>query len=256
MNMITNSISAIIIDDDPEAIYLLEMYLRQFPEIKIIGKSTHPANGLSMIIKDFPDLVFLDIDMPDMTGLQVAESFKVNNFHSEIIFTTAYQQYAYQALSIEPLDFLTKPFCLTDLQRVINKYMAKLEKKRHEQKVDQFIQSQANPSQVLLPTTHALLFVDIKDIVIIKAKVNSTEIFLQDGTVETVTKRISSLISLLNSTLLFQVNRGAYVNLNYLVRIDKKKSTCLIRYNNIIHEESITKSNLNNFKKLNIFPSF
>lgn len=254
--MNTKSISAIIIDDDSEAIYLLEMYLRQFPKIKIIGKSTHPAEGLSMIIKDFPDLVFLDIDMPEMTGLQVAESFKGNNLHSEIIFTTAYQQYAYQALSIQPLDFLTKPFCLTDLQRVISKYMAKVEKKKHEQKVDQFIQSQSNSSQVLLPTAQALLFIDIKDIVIIKARNNSTEVYLQDGTLEIVTKRISSLISLLNTSLLFQINRGAYINLNYVVRIDKKKSTCFIRFNNSIQEESITKSNINNFKKLNIFPTF
>lgn len=254
--MNTNHISAIIIDDDSEAIYLLEMYLRQFPEVKVIGKSTNPKEGLSLIIKDFPDLVFLDIDMPDMTGLQVAESFKDNNFHSEVVFTTAYQQYAYQALSIQPLDFLTKPFCLTDLQRVINKYLAKEEKKKLEQKVDQFIQSQNNSSQVLLPTTHALLFVDIKDIVMIKAKINSTEVFLQDGSIEIVTKRISSLVSSLNSSLMFQINRGIYINLNYLVRIDKKKSTCLIRYNNNIHEETITKSNLNNFKKLNIFPTF
>lgn len=250
------AISAIIIDDDPEAIYLLEMYLRQFPHIKIIGKSTQPAEGLEMIIKDFPDLVFLDIDMPDMTGLQVAESFKNKNFHSEVIFTTAYQQYAYQALTIQPLDFLTKPFCLSDLQKVIDKYIAKVEKKKHEQKVDQFIQSQTNPAQVLLPTLHALLFVDIKDIVLIKAKVNSTEVFLKDGTVETVTRRISSLISLLNSSLFFQINRGTYVNLNYLARIDKKKSICVIRYNNTNLEEAITKSNLINFKKLNIFPTF
>ena len=254
--MDTKDISAIIIDDDSEAIYLLEIYLRQFPDIKIIGKSTNPTEGLALIIKELPDLVFLDIDMPDMTGLQVAESFKNNNFHSEIIFTTAYQQYAYQALSIQPLDFLTKPFCLSDLSRVINKYIDKREKKKQAQKVDQFIQSQSHASQILLPTIHAMLFIDVKDVVLIKAKTNCTEVFLQDGSVETVTRRISSLISLLNSSLLFQINRGTYVNLNYLVRIDKKKSTCLLRTSKHNLEEPITKSHLLNFKKLDIFPTF
>lgn len=254
--MDTIAISAIIIDDDPEAIYLLEMYLRQFPNICIIGKSTNPTEGLSLIIKDYPDLVFLDIDMPDMTGLEVAESFKNHNIHPEVIFTTAYQHYAYDALTIQPLDFLTKPFSLTDLKRVIDKYFVKLEKQKQKQKMDQFIQSQAVASQVLLPTQHALLFIDIKDIVLIKAKVNSTEVYLQDGSIETVTKRIGSLINMLQSTLIFQINRGTYVNLNYLVRIDKKKSICVIRYNNTNCEESITRSNLNNFKKLNIFPTF
>lgn len=254
--MDTITISAIIIDDDPEAIYLLEMYLRQFPNISIIGKSTNPTEGLSLIIKDYPDMVFLDIDMPDMTGLEVAESFKNHNLHPEVIFTTAYQHYAFDALSIQPLDFLTKPFSLNDLQRVIDKYLVKLEKNRQKQKMDQFIQSQSVTTQVLLPTQHALLFIDIKDIVLIKAKINSTEVYLQDGSVETVTKRIGNLISLLQSSLIFQINRGTYVNLNYLVRIDKKKSICVIRYNNTHYEESITRSNLNNFKKLNIFPTF
>ncbi|HAH23258.1 MAG TPA: hypothetical protein DCL77_05800 [Prolixibacteraceae bacterium] len=254
--METIDITAIIIDDDSEAIYLLEMYLRQFPEIRIIGKSTKAIQGLSLINKKFPDLVFLDIDMPDMTGLQVAESMKNKNFHSEIVFTTAYQQYAYKALSVEPLDFLTKPFCQEDLKNVINKYQARAEKQKHEIKLESFIQSQSSPPPISVPTIHGYLFIDTKDIVYLKAKINGTEIHLQDGTVETVSKRINRLITMLNSTLIFQINRGTYVNLNYLVRIEKKKAICIIRFNNTIHEEPISKSNFNNFKKLNIFPAF
>jgi len=254
--METNDITAIIIDDDSEAIYLLEMYLRQFPEIKIIGKSTKAPTGLSLIIKKFPDLVFLDIDMPDMTGLQVAESMRNKSFHSEIVFTTAYQQYAYNVLSIEPLDFLTKPFFQEDLDKVIKKYLARVEKKKHDQKVDEFIQAQPNSTPISVPTVHGYLYIDIKDIVYIKAKINGTDIYLQDGTVETVSKRINQLISMLNSTLIFQINRGIFVNLNYVVRIEKKKAICILRFNNTTHEETISRSNILIFKKLNIFPSF
>jgi len=248
-------ITAVIIDDDPEAIYLLEMFLRQFPEIRIVGKSTKAPLALSLINRKFPDLVFLDIDMPDMTGLQVAESMKNKNFFSEIVFTTAYQQYAYKALSIEPLDFLTKPFCPEDIQKVIKKYLAKAEKKKHEQKLDKFIQSQSNPPPISVPTTHGFLYIDIKDIVYFKAKINGTEIYLQDGTVETVSIRINRLVALLNSSLIFQIHRGTYVNLNYAVRIEKKRAICILRFNNTTHEEDISKSNINNFKKLNIFPA-
>lgn len=248
-------ITAVIIDDDSEAIYLLEMFLRQFPDIKIIGKSTKAPQGLLLVNKKLPDLVFLDIDMPDMTGLQVAESMKNKNFFSEIVFTTAYQQYAYKTLSIEPLDFLTKPFCPEDIQKVINKYLAKAEKKRHEQKLDNFIQSQSNPLPISIPTAHGFLYIDIKDIVYLKVKINGTEIYLQDGTVETVSLRINRLVILLNSTLIFQIHRGTYVNLNFVARIEKKKAICVLRFNNTTHEEDISKSNINNFKKLNIFPA-
>lgn len=252
----TAEISAFIIDDDSEAIYLLEMYLRQFPSITLVGTSTNPQEGLSLVNEMFPDLVFLDIDMPDMSGLQVAESLKKNNFQSEIVFTTAFEQYAYKALTIEPLDFLTKPFCTNDLQKVINKYMARVEKKKHEQKLDMFIQAQSHPPRIQVHTTNGLLFIDINDIVYIKAQVNGTEMYLKDGSVERVPKRLNRVMSLINSSLLFQINRGTFVNLNYLVRIEKKKSICIIRFNDTLHEEPITRSNIAIFNKLNIFPTF
>lgn len=250
------NISAIMIDDDPEAINLLEIYLRYFQNITIIGKSSGAKAGLELIFELFPDLIFLDVDMPDMTGLQVAESVRNENLQSEIVFTTAYQHYAYKALSIEPLDFLTKPFCLEDIENVINKYIARKEKKEQEQKLDKFRQSQGTVMKVKLPTCHSYVFVDLNDIVYIKSNTNGTYVYLQDGTVETVTRSLSSLMLLLNSSLIFQINRSTCVNLNYLYRIDKKKEICILRYNQKTYEESISRYNIINFDKLNIFPSF
>ena len=247
-------ISAVIIDDDLEAINLLEMFLRQFPKITIVGKSTEAQVGLELIDKLFPDLVFLDVDMPDMNGLQVAEAVKAKNFHTEIVFTTAYQQYAYKALTIEPLDFLTKPFFPEDIENVFKKYMVRMDKRKHEQKLDKFIQAQSNPPKIKLPTSYSILIVDINDIVFIKASQTGTIVYLQDGTIETVNSTLGSLILLLNSSLIFHINRSTYVNLNYLLRINKKKETCVIRFNNTLCQENITKNNISNFEKLNIYP--
>lgn len=254
--MDSKDISAIIIDDDSEAINLLEIFLSYFNNIRIIGKSTDAKAGLELIIELFPDLVFLDIDMPDMSGLQVAASVRSENFYSEIVFTTAYQNYAYNALAIEPLDFLTKPFCLADLENVINKYITRKEKKKLEQKLDKFIKSQSGSIKVKLPTYHSYIIVDVNDIVYIKSNTNGTYLHLKDGAVEMVTKNLSSLILLLNSSLIFQINRSTCINVNYLLRIDKKKEICILRYNHALYEDSITKSNIINFEKLNIFPSF
>lgn len=247
-------VSAFIIDDDFEAINLLVMFLRQFPYIRVVGKTTSPIEGLALVNRNFPDLLFLDIDMPDLSGLQVAEYVKTKNFHSEIIFTTAYQHYAYEALSVEPLDFLTKPFSPDDLERVIKKYITKAERKKHEQKLDIFIQSQSNLPKITLPTVHSFLIVEIKDIVIVKAITNGTVVCLHDGTIETISKNLKEVISLINSTLIFEIRRGTYVNLNYIERIDKKKRICFIRFNNSLSEESIRKNNIINFEKLEIFP--
>ena len=141
-DMESTTISAILIDDEPEAINLLEMYLRHFPSITITAKECNAENGLKLVTETLPELVFLDIDMPEMNGLQVADRIASSNYHTEIVFTTAHQHYAYDALGIEPLYFLTKPFNIEDLKIVIEKFHEKAELKKNAQKLDNFIQSQ------------------------------------------------------------------------------------------------------------------
>jgi DNA-binding LytR/AlgR family response regulator len=170
------TISAIIIDDEPDAINLLEMYLRQFPNVKVIGTENNAKQGLELVKEKLPELVFLDIDMPDMNGLTVADKIQAENYYSEIVFTTAHQQYAYDALNIEPLDFLTKPFFTSDLEHVMKKYNAKIEKKKLEKKMDIFLNSQINSPKIKLPTTSGMLFIDIKNIVILRSKANNCDV--------------------------------------------------------------------------------
>jgi two-component system LytT family response regulator len=248
-------ISAIIIDDEPDAINLLEMYLRQFPAIQVIGKECQAITGLKLVREKLPELVFLDIDMPDMNGLRVANSIQSENPYSEIVFTTAHQQYAYDALDIEPLDFLTKPFCIDDLEIVIKKYQAKVEKERQEKKLDIVIQSQDNSPRIKFPTTNGILIVDIKSVVILKSSLNNCDVYLDDGTVETITRNLYKVVKLLNSSALFQTNRSTYVNMNYLQRIDKKNSKCILSYNNTVSEVPIARPNLLCFEKMDNFPN-
>ncbi len=247
-------ISAIIIDDEPDAINLLEMYLRRFPSVQVVGTESNAPQGLELAKTALPELIFLDIDMPDLNGLALAGKLQSESQYSEIVFTTAHQHYAYDALNIEPLDFLTKPFCVADLEAVIRKFYEKAEKKKQEIKIDQFINGQTSSQTVKLPTTSGLLFVDIKNIVFVRARSNNCEVYLEDGTVEMITRNLYKVVNALNSPMFFQSNRSTYFNLNYLQRIDKKNFKYSIYYNNTIVEESISKGNLALFEKLVRFP--
>jgi two-component system LytT family response regulator len=248
--MDTMTISAIIIDDEPDAINLLEMYLRRFPSITVIGKENEAKKGLELVKEKLPELVFLDIDMPDMNGLKVADKIKSENFYSEIVFTTAHQHYAYDALDVKPLDFLTKPFSITDLELVIQKYNENIHKKKQEKKLDVFITSQNNSTKIKCPTTKGILFVDIKSIVMLKSKANNCDILMDDGTTETITRNLYKVVGILNSPAFFQINRSTSINTNYLQRVDKKNFRCIISYNQVIIEEPITKSNMTLFEKM------
>jgi len=248
------TISAIIIDDEPESIHLLEMYLKQFAFIKVSATETNAVAGLQLVIDTLPELVFLDIDMPDMNGLQVADQIHSDNFYSEIIFTTGHPQYAYDALNIKPLDFLTKPFTIDDLEAVIRKYQAKVEKRKYEVKLDRFIQSQTNSPKIKFPSTQGLLIAEMKDIVMLKSKSNNCNIYLADGTSEIITRNLYIVVRMLNSPTFFQINRSICINLNYLQRVDKRNQKCILGYNGTLMEVEISRANLSYFEKLNIFP--
>lgn len=248
-------ISAVIIDDDIEAIDLLELYLRGFPKIKLVGKSTDAVSGIELISEEVPDLIFLDIDMPGMTGLELAELLKNERVRSEIVFTTAFQDYAYKALGVEPLDFLTKPFSADDLEIVISKYIGKSERKAREQKLNKFFQSQLTLPKISISSSTGVLVIDPREVVMIRSSAYKCVIYLQDGTIEDVNKGLSKLMAMLDSPNLFTINRATVVNLNYLQRIDKKKKVCYISFNGTVCEEYIPKSNIASFEKLNFYPN-
>jgi Response regulator of the LytR/AlgR family len=249
------TISAIIIDDEPDAINLLEMYLRQFSSIKVIGTEINAKKGLALAKETLPELVFLDIDMPDMNGLMVANKIQSENSYSEIVFTTAHQHYAYDALDIEPLDFLNKPFCIADLENVMLKYDAKIEKRKREKKLDLFINSQVDAPKIKLPTTSGTLFIDIRNIVMLRANISNCDVYLDDGTIETITRKLHKVANIINSPTFFQISRSTYINMNFLQRVDKKNFKGIISYNQTTREEPISRGKMILFEKMIKFPS-
>lgn len=247
-------LSVVIIDDEQAAIDLLELYLRQFPVFRVMAKATEAQAGLEKVMELLPELVFLDIDMPEMNGLQVASRIHSGNFYSEIVFTTAHDHYAYDAMGVEPLDFLTKPFSVDDLATVLQKYQNKIEKKNRERKMDDFIHSQPDSAKISIAANHGILVISIRDIVLVKSKANKSMLYLRDGTIEEVSKGLTFLMNQINSPAFFQIHRTVYINLNYLQRLDKKKSICVLGYNSTVMEEPISKFHLMQFEKLSSYP--
>ncbi len=243
-------ITAIIIDDDPKAIILLEAYLRYFPEIDVVAKETLAEKGLEQVKEILPEIVFLDVDMPDINGLQVASTIHSELPYCEIVFTTAYQAYAFDALSFEPLDFLTKPFTIDDLVLVIQKYKQKAESKKQELTIGNYINSREKSSTIKLPTARGVFVAEINNIVLIKSNGYSSLVNLLDGSVEKVTENLNVTIKLLNSPLFFRINRSTFINMNYLQRIDKKLQKCILKVNQTIIEEPMTRHQILYFEKL------
>src|SRR5687768_9794951 len=109
---------AILIDDERDALEMLEWIIRKYtPEVEIVALCDSPIDGVDKIKTLKPDVVFLDIEMPQLNGFDLLE--RVGNYDFDVIFTTAYNQFAIKALKVCALDYLLKPIDTEELKTAI-----------------------------------------------------------------------------------------------------------------------------------------
>lgn len=112
------SLKCMIIDDEPHAIRLLEKYVDQLPEVNCVAISTKPVEALALLQQHQPDVLFLDIQMPDLTGIQLS---KLVSKDVRIIFTTAYSQFAVEGFELNATDYLLKPISFPRFVEAVEK---------------------------------------------------------------------------------------------------------------------------------------
>ncbi len=119
------NITAILIDDEKLALKRMADILKHFPHVKIIASETDPEQAIESIVKTKPDVVFLDIEMPTMTGFNLVQKVRDNFVFPSFIFVTAFNQYAIKALKAEAFDYLIKPIDIDDLRECLQRYNRK-----------------------------------------------------------------------------------------------------------------------------------
>ena len=160
-----NNIKSVIIDDEETFSSSLEILLkRNFNNISIIGKATSIKDGISLINKVEPDLVFLDINFPEGNGFQIIESTKNKNY--EIIFTTSFSEHAVRAFEVSAIHYLLKPIDIIKLKEALNRYLTKTENEKFDEKLNILKNSLLDkPQKIMLPTSEGNSIFIIGDIV-------------------------------------------------------------------------------------------
>ncbi|HRE96105.1 MAG TPA: response regulator, partial [Flavobacteriales bacterium] len=120
--MNSEKINAVLIDDSSQARKLLRLMLAELaPDVNVLGECSDLSEGVKSIREYKPDVVFLDIEMPGKSGLQILEELPRDEMQYEIIFTTAYDEYALRAFRLSALDYLLKPISETELNEAVKK---------------------------------------------------------------------------------------------------------------------------------------
>lgn len=254
LSMSDKEITAVIIDDNEDAIALLEIYLQAFKEIKVLDSTTNPQRGVKIIKKLVPDIVFLDIDMPEMNGLEIGQIILDSNLKTEVVYTTAHSQYAFPALTIKPLDYLVKPFGPAELISVINRFKNKQKTDEFERKMDMLIRTKRMNPKIKLPNRNGFVLINPEDVMVIRSEGNYCRIFLKTGKEEEITLNIFKAAEMLNSPNILKAHRSAYVNMQYIKRIEKRKRVVYLTHEQFSLEEPMNRAALSYFEKLNCFP--
>lgn len=127
-------ITALLADDEAHALSLLELLLHQMGEVKVVGCCSNGIEALEQIVRLKPDVAFLDIEMPGMNGLEVAERLEAASSATHIVFVTAYDRYAVSAFENDALDYLLKPLEVDRLHRTVNRVKRAIAYRRAEER--------------------------------------------------------------------------------------------------------------------------
>lgn len=243
-------INAILIDDEINALEMLEWLLDTYcPQVKIITKCSSAQMGKDAIVKHNPDIVFLDIEMPKMNGFDLLESIADKKF--EVVFTTAYDQFAVRAFRFAALNYLLKPIDPDDLISTINRFE---EKKNNPQK-EQFellfknlLQKEKPIDRVALSTNEGLVFLQTAEIMYCKAESNYTHVVTKEGKKITVAKTLKEIDETLSGNDFHRVHNSYLVNINHVSKFIRNDGGYILMPDNT--EISISRQKKDEFFKL------
>jgi two-component system LytT family response regulator len=219
-------IKALIVDDEQSSIDLLQWLLGQYcPDITAVRTARNVPDAINIIHSFQPDIVFLDIQMPHQSGFDLLTT--IDNWNFEVIFTTAYNEFAIQAIRFSALDYLLKPVDEAELKKAVERYKAKrIYAPAGQILFRNFIQniSQGNREKFKLALADAteVKYVQLDEIIRLQAESNYTHIFLKDNKLFVSAKTLKEYDEMLQGHRFLRVHKSHLVNPDHIEAYDRQ----------------------------------
>jgi len=216
-------IKAVIVDDERDAIESIRLILHEnFSDITVIGTAQSVEEAIKVISNSNPDIVFLDIEMPGGNGFDVLEGLSQRNFN--LIFVTAYNQYAIKAFKYSAIDYILKPIDIDDFVKAVKKASTI---RNEEDKIDDKISTllhnlkSTKPEKIALSTSDGIEFVKIINIIQIQAEGSYSTLKLIDQSELVVSKNLGEFESLLEDHPFFRPHQSHLINLLHVKKVTR-----------------------------------
>jgi len=222
----------LIVDDEPEARELLKFMLEEEEGLRVVGLACSVDEAVRLSREQRPDLVFLDIQMPDKDGFQFISMVGQKDHKPGIIFVTAFDNYAIQAIRRSVFDYILKPVRREELMQAVDRFRMRNHAEQNGE-LSRLIDAlqRKEPGKIKLNTRSGYVLIDPVEVVYCEADGNYTHLRLSGGGRETTTQNLGSIEELLKHSTFFRVSRSYLVNLKYMARVDRKSSVCILEFN-------------------------
>jgi len=218
-------IIAIIIDNELNSReFLQKLITKHFSEkITVVATCDSVDTGVQAIHKYAPELVFVDIQMPNQNGFKLFSHFETTNF--EVIFTTAFKDYAIDAIKYSALDYLLKPINYIDLLAAIKRFEERkinfINQKKTEALLENLGSNNNSFNKIALPTHNGYELIKLNNIVYCQSESNYCKIICSDGGELLISKTLKHVEELIENNLFIRIHKSYLVNLNYVINYDK-----------------------------------
>jgi len=225
-------ISALIVDDEKNGRENLAGLIKSHcPQIRIVAEAASVEQAIAQIREHQPQLIFLDIEMPGGNGFQLLEHFK--DFPFEVIFVTAYDNYAIRAIRFSASDYILKPINLNELIAAVDKVCERISNRSENQRIRQLYLNTVHPAnpKIGLPTGERVEFVEVKTIIRCQGESNYTHIYFSDRKPLLTAKSLIEFEELLGEYHFIRVHKTHLVNLNQVSSFTKNDGGILFLSN-------------------------
>ncbi|HLP55544.1 MAG TPA: LytTR family DNA-binding domain-containing protein [Fluviicola sp.] len=225
---------AIIIDDELRARVLLQGMLEtSIPEIEVVAQCEDLATGIKAIKKFQPDLVYLDIEMPGNTGLELLDFFNDDEIHFSIIFTTAYSHYAIKAFKLSAIDYLLKPIEQNELVDSFERFKRNDERSKNNYSLLKENLKTNDSQKLAVPSGNSYHFIEMDEIHYLKAEGSYTQLVFTNETRLIVSRTLKNFEEILSddSTPFFRCHKSFLVNSKYMTGYNKSDGHLLLKNN-------------------------
>jgi len=246
----------LIVDDEQEALNRLKLHVKKYGELELIGSCSNGKEAVNSIVQNKPDIVLIDIEMPEVNGIEVLR--RIKGEHPYFIFVTAYGHYAIQAFEEHAIDYILKPYSEERLNQALKRAISMVQRDqsaKNSENYQRFLAEHMTPNshrgyikRISIKSLRKTKFIDVNEIIYIEAADQYVNVITKTKT-SVVRESMDKLEQSLDPSVFFRTHRAYIVNLNQveaIENIDKHQSSAILKNGKKI---KLSNSRKSNFKK-------